>query len=73
VADDGPGVPLSERQAIFERFYRVEGTSVRGSGIGLSLVAGIAHLHQATIETGDGLEGRGFCIRIVFRSAEALS
>jgi signal transduction histidine kinase len=66
VADDGPGVPLSERKAIFERFHRVPGTAARGSGIGLSLVAGIAQLHHATIETGDGLEGRGFAIRIVF-------
>lgn len=73
VADDGPGVPLSERNAIFERFYRVAGTSVRGSGIGLSLVAGIAQLHRATIETGDGLEGRGFCIRLVFPSVGAPS
>jgi signal transduction histidine kinase len=73
VADDGPGVPLSERQAIFERFYRVAGTSVRGSGIGLSLVAGIAQLHRAAIETGDGLEGRGFRIRVAFPSVEAPS
>jgi signal transduction histidine kinase len=71
VADDGPGVPLSERQAIFERFYRVAGTSVHGSGIGLSLVAGISQLHHATIETGDGLEGRGCCIRVVFPSVKA--
>ena len=73
VTDDGPGVPLPERQAIFERFYRVAGTSVCGSGIGLSLVAGIAQMHHATIETGDGLEGRGFCIRVVFPSVEASS
>jgi signal transduction histidine kinase len=73
VTDDGPGVPLSERNAIFDRFYRLAGTSVRGSGIGLSLVAGIAQLHRATIETGDGLEGRGFSIKVVFPQVEALS
>jgi signal transduction histidine kinase len=71
VADDGPGVPLSERKAIFERFHRAAGTSTRGSGIGLSLVAGIAQLHHATIETGDGLEGRGFAIRVMFPAAAA--
>ncbi len=71
VADDGPGVPLAERKAIFERFHRVAGTATRGSGIGLSLVAGIAQLHRATIETGDGLEGRGFAIRVVFPAAAA--
>lgn len=71
VADDGPGVPPSERKAIFERFHRAAGTSARGSGIGLSLVAGIAQLHHATIETGDGLDGRGFAVRIVFPAATA--
>ncbi|SOT95497.1 two-component system sensor protein [Xanthomonas arboricola pv. fragariae] len=69
VADDGPGVPESERDAIFVRFHRVAGTPVRGSGIGLSLVAGIVDLHHASIETGPGLSGRGFSVRIVFPAA----
>ena len=66
VADDGPGVPAAERAAIFKRFHRVPGTPSRGSGIGLSLVAGIAQVHRATIETGTGLDGRGLGIRVVF-------
>lgn len=70
VADDGPGVPTDQREAIFERFHRVAGNKARGSGIGLSLVAAIAKVHNATIETCDGLEGCGFCIRIVFPAAE---
>ena len=66
VADDGPGVPASEREAIFQRFHRVAGNNGSGSGIGLSLVRGIARLHGAAIDTGTGLDGRGFCVRIVF-------
>lgn len=66
VADDGPGVPAAEHNAIFERFHRVANTPVSGSGIGLSLVAGIAESHNATIRTGTGLEGRGFMVRVVF-------
>ncbi|MDQ2139879.1 ATP-binding protein [Alcaligenaceae bacterium B3P038] len=66
VADDGPGVPAEEREAIFERFHRVAGTPVRGSGIGLSLVAGIAESHKATICTGMGLENRGLMVRVLF-------
>jgi len=66
VRDDGPGVPEAERQRIFDRFYRVPGTAGRGSGIGLSLVARIAELHGARIDVGDGLEGRGFGIALVF-------
>lgn len=66
VADDGPGVPPAEREAIFRRFHRVAGNGGRGSGIGLSLVAGIARLHQATITTGSGLDGQGFSVRVQF-------
>jgi signal transduction histidine kinase len=66
VADDGPGVPAAEHAHIFERFHRVPGSGGRGSGIGLSLVAGIAQLHGATIETGAGLDGRGFGVRVLF-------
>jgi two-component system sensor histidine kinase QseC len=66
VRDDGPGVPEEERAAIFTRFYRAQGGTVRGSGIGLSLVAAIAQLHDARIETGQGVGGQGFSIRILF-------
>ncbi|WP_426077097.1 sensor histidine kinase [Janthinobacterium sp. PSPC3-1] len=67
VADDGPGVPEAERERIFQRFHRLaEGNNGRGSGIGLSLVAAIARLHRAGIVTGAGLDGRGFCVRILF-------
>ena len=66
VLDDGPGVDPAEQRAIFERFYRARQTPIRGSGIGLSLVAGIAELHDAIIETGTGLNDQGLKIRIVF-------
>lgn len=68
VADDGPGVPEAEHGAIFQRFYRLPGNQGRGSGIGLSLVAAIARLHDARIETGSGLAGHGFAVRVVFRT-----
>ncbi len=66
VADDGPGVPEAARDAIFQRFYRLPGKQGRGSGIGLSLVAAIARLHDARIGTGGGLAGRGFAVRVAF-------
>lgn len=43
VEDDGPGVPEAEAGRIFERFYRVPGSKVDGSGLGLSIVREIAH------------------------------
>jgi two-component system, OmpR family, sensor histidine kinase QseC len=67
VADNGPGVPPTERERIFDRFYRVPGAGGRGSGIGLSLVSRIAQLHGGVIGMGDGLEGRGFSIWVDFQ------
>jgi len=66
VLDDGPGVAQSDRTRIFDRFFRIVGSNERGSGIGLSLVARIAASHDARIETGSGLEGRGFGITVIF-------
>jgi len=66
VADNGPGVPAEERQRIFDRFYRVAGSSERGSGIGLSLVSRIALLHGASIAVSEGLGGRGFAVAVSF-------
>lgn len=47
VCDRGPGVPESERQRIFEPFYRLTGgrETGRGSGLGLALVLDIARRH----------------------------
>ncbi|HEY0685816.1 MAG TPA: ATP-binding protein [Steroidobacter sp.] len=69
VADDGPGVPAEERERIFDRFYRVPGSSERGSGIGLSLVSRIAQLHGASIEVSEGIAGRGFAVTLSFPKA----
>ena len=66
VRDDGPGVADMDRARIFDRFYRVAGSNERGSGLGLSLVARIAASHRAAIETGDGLDGRGFGVKVSF-------
>jgi two-component system OmpR family sensor kinase len=42
VEDGGPGVPLEERERVFEPFYRLPGTEEIGSGLGLSIVRAIA-------------------------------
>lgn len=66
VLDDGPGVPETDRERIFDRFHRVAGSAEGGSGIGLSLVARIARSHGANIATGPGLNGRGFGVTVRF-------
>jgi signal transduction histidine kinase len=54
VSDNGPGVPAAERSRILDRFYRRDSSrSTPGSGLGLSLVAAVAELHQATVRLED--------------------
>lgn len=51
VCDNGPGVPESERERIFEPFYRLPGSSERegGVGLGLALVKSIAERHGGRV------------------------
>lgn len=50
VEDTGPGIPPAERSHVFERFYRILGSNVEGSGLGLSIVREIAQQHGAQVE-----------------------
>ena len=54
VEDSGIGVPLEDRERVFERFYRVLGTNADGSGLGLPICREIADLHQAGLVLGPG-------------------
>lgn len=62
VRDDGPGVPLEDREKIFRRFYRRDVSRTKpGNGLGLALVAAIAEAHNGAVrvqspETGSGIE-----------------
>jgi two-component system sensor histidine kinase TctE len=74
VEDDGIGIPVEDRTRIFERFYRVLGSDVEGSGLGLPIAAEIAELHQANIDLLPGHNGRGSLFRVSFpRHFEASS
>jgi two-component system OmpR family sensor kinase len=66
VADGGPGIPLPERERVFDRFHRVPGTNSPGSGIGLALVRSIATHHQAQIHLDEGPGGRGLKVSVEF-------
>ena len=68
VEDDGVGIPEDERSRVFERFYRVSGTSaqVTGSGLGLSIVGEIARAHDAEVSIDAGSDGKGTRISIRF-------
>jgi two-component system sensor histidine kinase QseC len=64
VIDDGPGIPVERRQAVFARFHREAGTRGEGYGLGLSIVARAAGLHRASIEMLDSPLGRGLRVRV---------
>ena len=50
IEDNGKGIPVQEQQMIFERFYRIQGSSGEGCGLGLAIVKEIADLHKAEIK-----------------------
>ncbi|WP_338767468.1 sensor histidine kinase N-terminal domain-containing protein [Massilia sp. METH4] len=50
VEDTGPGIPPAERVHVFERFYRILGSSAEGSGLGLAIVREIAQQHGAEVD-----------------------
>ena len=72
VEDTGPGIPPAERQLVFERFYRVLGTGVDGSGLGLSIVREIVQQHDATVSIANnpravGAALPGTLVSVAFR------
>ena len=63
IADNGPGIPVNERNAVLNRFYRVEQTRhVPGTGLGLGIVSAIIRLHDFALRIGG--EDRGTAITI---------
>jgi signal transduction histidine kinase len=61
VADDGPGIPPEQRDTVFQHGHT---TAADGSGLGLSIVKGIAEAHGWTVDVCEG-EGGGACFEIV--------
>ena len=60
VQDNGPGVPESMRDAVFERFRQVEDSMERvhgGTGLGLAIVREFAQLHEGTVQLADAPGG----------------
>jgi two-component system, OmpR family, sensor histidine kinase TctE len=66
VEDDGPGIPLGERDHVLERFYRVQGTLTDGNGLGLAIAEEIARAHHSQLTVSEGLGGRGARIALIF-------
>ena len=76
VEDSGPGIPLAERDLVFQPFYRALGTEADGSGLGLPIVLEIAQQHQATVTVEDARPGQpapgaSFSVRFITQAAAA--
>ncbi|MFF0489862.1 ATP-binding protein [Nocardia sp. NPDC004068] len=69
VDDAGPGIPVAERELVFERFYRTTSSrSMPGSGLGLAIVKQVVTKHGGTITIDTSARG-GARIRIVLPGA----
>ncbi len=66
IADTGPGIPAPERERVFDRFYRREGTEVAGSGLGLAIVKNIAERHGARIRLDERAPPPGLRVTLEF-------
>ncbi len=67
VCDTGPGIPVSERTHVLQRFVRLDSArSTSGNGLGLSLVTAVCELHRAHMQLRDNHPG--LCAEIMFDS-----
>ncbi|MGH2471375.1 MAG: GAF domain-containing sensor histidine kinase [Candidatus Limnocylindria bacterium] len=59
VSDEGPGIPESERERVFDKFYRLRATRqmAGGSGLGLAIAKSLVELHGGRIWVEDALDG----------------
>jgi signal transduction histidine kinase len=65
VVDTGPGIPSSDRERAFDRFYRRSNSPEGGSGLGLAIVKAIADRHGAQIRLDDA-PGGGLKVTVAF-------
>ena len=70
VADRGPGVPVDQRERIFERFWRGRDVETAGVGLGLAIVKKTMEAHRGTVEVRNNV-GLGSIFTLTFPPAAA--
>lgn len=65
VKDSGPGIPLEERERVFERFHRLVDANDDGAGIGLTIARTVIQVHHGHIELSNAEQG-GLCACVRF-------
>jgi two-component system sensor histidine kinase TctE len=66
VEDDGPGIPVADRQRVRQRYVRLPDSPGHGTGLGLAISDEIARQHDAELRIDAGAGGTGTRITVVF-------
>ncbi|MGO4649492.1 sensor histidine kinase [Nocardia sp. 2YAB30] len=67
VSDTGPGVPIAERERVFDRMVRLDSSRDRtsgGSGLGLTIARGLARAHGGDLTCDEPIDGVGALFRL---------
>lgn len=64
ISDSGPGIPLEEREAVFNRFYRLDTLNSEGAGLGLAIVADTADRLAASVKLSTPSWGSGLRVEL---------
>jgi len=69
IENAGQCILNEEQERIFERFYRIQGSTGEGCGLGLAIVKEIADLHQAHVSLSQRVSGDGVVVAVMFNAA----
>ena len=70
VEDDGPGIPVDERDKVFDRFYRIHNRESDGCGLGLAIVREFAGRAGARVSLRSPDGGRGLVVEVRFAPSD---
>jgi len=73
VCDDGVGIPVADRERVFDRFVRLDdarASDTGGSGLGLAIVREIAIAHGGSARIEDAAGHGGACVRVTLPSGD---
>lgn len=74
VMDNGPGIPVEQRERVFDRFYRLHGdrhdSGTPGCGLGLSIAKQVVDLHQADIRLTQSSFASGLLVTVKFTAGK---
>jgi two-component system, OmpR family, sensor histidine kinase TctE len=73
VEDTGPGIAPSQRDRVFEPFYRLAHEERHGAGLGLAIVGDIAKAHNGVITLSDGVDGKGLLFALYIERSNSRS